>query len=181
MFCSKCGTKNPDDTKYCGGCGLDVSNGGVATIDIVNFNYYGKNWKGAHVLPLGLWNGSAYYDVAVDDDYVYLIKLPPYSSGFWYGLIGLFVLNLLGVLIGAAIGGGIDTNKRESYRSSWVNEDGKIISRLFEGRIFKKIPIAELKNSAIFKKSSFKFAIGEKNYIFKTGSKQLSNFLNATS
>jgi hypothetical protein len=57
----------------------------------------------------------------------------------------------------------------------------EVISRLFEGRIFKKIPIAELKNSAIFKKSSFKFAIGEKNYIFKTGSKQLSNFLNATS
>jgi hypothetical protein len=132
------------------------------------------------VLPLGLWNGSGYYDVATDNEYVYLIRLPSYSSAFWYGFIGLFLLNIIGVLIGAAIGGSIDTNKRASFRSAWIDENDRIISRLYEGRIFKKILVSELKHSAVFKRTSFTFGIDNKNYVFKTGPKQLSKFINST-
>ena len=88
MFCSKCGAKNPENTKYCGGCGLDISNAGIASTETAIFEFYGKNWKGAHVLPFGLWNDSGYYDIAIDNNYVYFIKLPSYSSAFWYGILG---------------------------------------------------------------------------------------------
>ena len=181
MFCSKCGTKNHDNTKYCGGCGLDISRAGVASTEAVNFQYYGKNWRGAQYLPLGIWRSSAYYDVAVDNKFVYLIKFPPYSSAFWYGFVGFFLLSLIGVIIGAAIGGRVDSNKRANFRSTWIGEQDHIISRLYEGRIFKKIPINQLKSNTIFKKSSIKFAIDDKNYIFKTAQTQMIKFVNATS
>jgi len=179
MFCSKCGTKNPDNTKYCSGCGLEVNESGVTSTEAVTFQYYGKNWKGAQYLPLGLWRSSAYYDVAVDNNYVYLIKFPPYSSAFWYGFIGLFLLNIIGVLIGAAIGGNVDSNKRASFRSAWIDEKDRIISRLYEGRVFRKIPIDQLKNNSTFKKAAIKFAINDKNYIYKTGPNQMTKFVSA--
>lgn len=172
MFCSKCGAKNSDNVKFCGGCGFDISKDGVAESSIQKFKYYGKNWKGARLLPLGLWSGSTYYDVAADNDYVYFIKLPPYSSAFWLGLLGLFVLNIIGLLIGVAVGGSIDSNKREATRKTWI-DDEKLVSRLYEGRIFQKIKILDLQGNAKFKRNSLVFAINDKNHIFKTSSNQL--------
>lgn len=181
MFCSKCGAKNPENTKYCGGCGLDISNAGIASTETVIFEFYGKNWKGAHVLPFGLWNGSGYYDIAVDKNYVYFIKLPSYSSAFWYGILGLLLLNIIGLFIGVAIGGSKDEKKRASFRSAWINQEGNIVSRLYEGRVFQKITVQEIKQNAVFKRNSLTFNIAGKNYIFKTGTKQFEKFVNATS
>ncbi|MEX0910109.1 MAG: zinc ribbon domain-containing protein [Candidatus Paceibacterota bacterium] len=180
MFCSKCGAKNSEDVKFCGGCGFDISKDGVAESNVQKFKYYGKNWKGARLLPLGLWSGSTYYDVAVDNDYVYFIKLPPYSSAFWFGLLGLIVLNLIGLLIGVAVGRNIDSNKRESTRKTWINDE-KIVSRLYEGRVSQKIKISNLRDNAKFKKNSLVFAINDKNHIFKTSSKQFTEFTNSLS
>lgn len=179
MYCSKCGTKNSDNIKYCGGCGLEIDGSGIASAGAANFRYYGKNWKGAQYLPLGLWRSSAYYDIAVDNDYVYFIKLPSYSSAFWSGFLGFFILSLIGVIIGAAIGGRVDSNKRASFRSAWIDEQDRIISRLYEGRIFKKVPIDQLKSNATFKKAAIKFAIEGRNYVFKNVSTQMTKFVRA--
>ncbi len=177
MFCSKCGAQNPENTKYCGNCGLDVSNSGVASNEVHNFSYYGKNWRGARLLPLGLWSGTTSYDVAVDSKYVYFLKFPNYSSAFWYGVLGLLLLNLVGLFIGAYWGGSVDTKKRASYRSAWIDANGKIISRRYEAVVFQKVSIEDVKDVAKFKSNSLVFAISGKNYIFRTWTSDFKNFL----
>lgn len=170
MFCEHCGTKIEDGAEFCQNCGRKV---GISlptetaktsapeqmkTGDI----FYSKEWHQKGVFAI---SSTLRFDVLVDDQYLYLIKLPKYNNSTLGLFLGLIIGNIIGAYIGSSIGESSDEKKRQWYRSAWVNTDGKLISRDYEHDVFKKIPLNNLKGNIVFKKSRFTITIEEKKII----------------
>src|SRR5262245_49338013 len=83
----------------------------------------------------------------VDENYLYTIKLPPYNGFIWGTLLGLLLLNIIGMAIGSSIGQSRDTKKRKWYRSAWIDSEKKLTSRHFMDDVFLTVPLEDLKGN----------------------------------
>jgi len=172
MFCAKCGKENSDNATFCAGCGVTLNAAQVHTSEKY-FSYYGKDWQRKGVMG---FSAMPYHDVAVDDMYIYVIELPKYSWATWGTVIGLVLLNLIGALIGYAIGSSRDSGKRQGCRSSWVGANGQIISRKFEVLTFQKIPLSDAHKILSLDSKSFCYVENDKKFKFKTTKKGMERF-----
>jgi len=183
MFCEHCGIKKEEDAIFCQNCG---ERGGLNKIKSVNDLvepetqlslsgsediFYSKEW---HQKNYFIISSLPTIDISVDDNYLYLIKLPRYNGNTIGVLVGLVLLNLIGVLIGSSIGSSSDRKKREWYRSAWVNSNGKVTSREFLNNLYKKIPLSELRGKMTFSKKKFVLRTIDKKIILGKGEVELA-------
>lgn len=172
MFCAKCGKENQETATFCAGCGVSLKDGAIPT-EGEYFSYYGKDWQRKGVMG---FSAMPYHDVAVTDKNIYIIELPKYSWATWGTVIGLILLNLLGALIGYAIGSSHDSSKRQGCRSAWVGADGQILSRKFEALTFQKIPLDNVQQILSLDTKSFTYVENDKKFKFKTSKKGIERF-----
>jgi len=121
-------------------------------LDIRNSNFfYSENWR----MEVFAFGSLPFFDVMVDNEYLYLIEMPKWKhDGFKEKLILFFSL-FLGLLGAYYVG---DTRKikyYKTYRSSWINSDSRLTSQDYVKHIFLKVPIADLKASITFGKNKF--------------------------
>lgn len=115
----------------------------------INIKFYSEDWRRIQVLAI---TSLPYYDIMVDENNIYLIKLPKYNSTILGLFLGFIFFPLIGAFPGAFIGSQIDAKKRKNYRSTWLNFDSKIISQDYKKDIFLKLPLKNFKNNLILKK-----------------------------
>ena len=152
MFCTHCGTKIRENGKFCQACGYKTKTSEAAKAPIVavlnsEAKLYSTDWRKVKTLAAF---SLPYFDILIDKNNLYLIKLPTYSSAGVGLLIGLFVLNIIGAIIGHSIGKSMDLKDRARYRSKWIDADSKLTSQDFEKNIFLKIPLADLQPNVSF-------------------------------
>lgn len=80
---------------------------------------YSKNWKKAGILG----SSSGKYDVIVYDGKLSIMK-HSVNMALILGLLGLLILNLVGVVLGGLIGYSIDRSKVKKNRSKFLDNDG---------------------------------------------------------
>ena len=178
MFCSKCGQNNPDEAVFCSQCGTSLSEIMESLSVSGNFRYYGRNWKRVKSLAV---ISLPYYDVAVDDEFIYLIEIPKYQAAAW-GILILVTLSLsiIGIVFGiiiAVIGASRDTRKRNDFRGTWIDEDNNIKSKKYEAVTFQKIPLQKASSILDMKKRSFSIVINGNKFTFKTYAKDFEKFM----
>lgn len=175
MFCKKCGNKIGDSVSFCVKCGTKIN-------DQVNkvsgrANFYSADWTRKKIFAIA---SLPYYDVMVDDNYIYLIKLPKYSGAATGLILGLILANILGAFIGSSIGSSSDTKKRKKYREGWIDSGQRIISQNFEKDVFLKIPINGVKKLLTLEKHRITYIMeGEKIVLQKNKQEveRLNNYL----
>ena len=158
MFCEHCGTKLEEDFQFCQNCGCKASATSIVSEPdsktherILNGDiFYSKEWHQKGVFAI---SSTSRFDVLVDDQYLYLIKLPKYNNSTVGLFLGLIIGNIIGAYVGSSIGESSDEEKRQWYRSAWLNADGKLISKDYEHDIFRKILLNNLRGNIVFKKS----------------------------
>ena len=141
----------------------------TADQEIKTPKYYSDDWKRKKVWAVA---SLPYFDVMIDENYLYTIKLPQYSGAAWGLFIGLILANIIGMAIGAAIGGSNDTKKRKWYRSAWM-VDGKLTSNHYVNDIFLKVPLRELKGKIEFGKNKFTLTQGEQKIVLQKSQKAI--------
>lgn len=162
MYCEHCGVKKEDGAIFCHSCGKkaetvsDHTNveDAVVTNDSPILDgkdiFYSKEWRLKNFFAI---SSLPKLDVLIENDTLYLIKLPNYSGSTTGGIIGFFVGSIIGAAIGASIGESSDRKKREWYRSAWIDSEGKLISREYTRDIYIETPLSVLKNNVSFNKS----------------------------
>ncbi len=138
MFCEHCGVKKEEGAIFCQSCGKKteistekakhkvVDQKTEPVISKLSDNiFYSKEWDQKAVFVIA---SLPKVDVMVDDENLYIIKLPKYSGRATGLILGLIVLNIIGAVIGDSIGASSDRKKREWYRSAWIDSEGKITS-----------------------------------------------------
>lgn len=172
MFCEKCGHKTEKGTKFCINCGNRISDETLprplstthkeegAKMNI----FYSPEWRRKNGFNVA---SVPCFDVLIDKDNFYLIKIKKYHSSTLGLFLGLLIGNILGAYIGASIGESSDKKKRQWYRSAWVDENNNVTSRNYEHDVFIKIPLNELKNSITFhhKKNKVKIKYNGKEIV----------------
>ncbi len=100
--------------------------------------FYGESWrrKGSS-LNFTFKKKPLYFDVMIDDRYLYLIEMPSYDSDS----VGLFFP--FGALIGMAVDSE-NFRKRQEFRSTWIDNKEDIISNDYEKYLLLKIPLKDL-------------------------------------
>lgn len=178
MFCEHCGTKLEKDAQFCQNCGRktagisEVQETSSKTQDSMSFgtaDFYSEDWRRKKVWAVA---SLPYMDVMVDKDNLYAIKLPSYSGAAWGFFIGLVIANIIGMAIGAAIGGSNDTKKRKWYRSAWI-VDGKLTSNHWTNDVFLKVPLRELKGKIEFGKNKFTLTQGDQKLVLQKSQKEV--------
>lgn len=178
MFCEHCGTKLEKDAQFCQNCGRKAV--GVSTTPNTSpqpqetaplsvAEFYSEDWRRKKVWAVA---SLPYMDVMVDKDNFYAIKLPSYSGAAWGFFIGLVIANIIGMAIGAAIGGSNDTKKRKWYRSAWI-VDGKLTSNHWVNDVFLKVPLHELKGKIEFGKNKLTITYGEQKLVLQKSQKEV--------
>lgn len=164
MFCEHCGTKIEDGAEFCQNCGRKTSTSSAAPKSSTSTPpttpekaiggdiFYSEDWRKKGGIAI---TSLPYYDVMVDGDYLYVIKMPKYNNATLGFILGLVVLNILGAAIGSSMGSSSDKKKRKWYRSAWVNSDRQLTSREYVNDIFLKIPLKNLKDHIIIAKRKF--------------------------
>lgn len=186
MFCEHCGAKKEDGAIFCQSCGKKTE--GVVekvkhkvvtpptepTASNLNDNiFYSKEWDQKAVFVIA---SLPKVDVMVDDENLYIIKLPKYSGRATGLILGLIVLNIIGAAIGDSIGASSDRKKREWYRSAWIDSEGKITSREYLNNLVIKVPLASLKGKIVFEKKKFVFTDGDRKLTLKKSTVDLDRF-----
>lgn len=143
MLCSKCGKDNKENSKFCQHCGAQfVLSGNNVTVKITELDvrFYSKEW-------LRTWGIATVprVDIIIDQKNFSLIKFPPSYFSTVCFVVGLIVLNLLGAVIGVAIGSYLDKQRRERLRLTWVNSEGDVTSAEYRNYIYLTIPLNDLK------------------------------------
>lgn len=201
-FCSKCGNKteeqvqlntckdcdtiNKEGAKFCQSCGkkaeIQIKNMKHETFTpstepiVSNFNddiFYSKEWDQKAVFVIA---SLPKVDVMVDDENLYIIKLPKYSGRATGLILGIILLNIIGAVIGDFIGASSDRKKREWYRSAWIDSEGKITSREYLNNLVIKVPLASLKGKIVFEKKKFIFTDGDRKLTLKKSMVDLDLF-----
>lgn len=147
MFCKKCGNEIGNSVSFCVKCGTKINDQVNKVSSKVNF--YSADWTRKKVFAIA---SLPYYDVMIDDTYIYLIKLPKYSAAATGLIVGLVLANIIGAFIGSSIGSSSDTKKRKKYREGWIDSGQRIISQNFEKDVYFKIPISKAKELLIMEK-----------------------------
>lgn len=138
MFCKKCGNKINDGSSFCKECGTKI--GISANNSLGKANFYSEDWTKKQFLAI---SSLTYFDVMIDDNFIYFIKLPKYNSSTVGLIVGLLLFNIVGAFIGNMIGSSSDTKKRKNYRGTWIDSEQNIISQNFENDFCFKIPISK--------------------------------------
>lgn len=186
MFCEHCGVKKEDGAIFCQSCGKktetavkEVKHKVVTpptepTTSILNDNiFYSKEWDQKAVFVIA---SLPKVDVMVDDENLYIIKLPKYGGRATGLILGLIVLNIIGAAIGDSIGASSDRKKREWYRSAWIDSEGKITSREYLNNLVIKVPLASLRGKIVFEKKKFIFTDGDRKLTLKKSTVDLERF-----
>lgn len=186
MFCEYCGIKKEKDAVFCQSCGkkTDVNTetvmNGVAEkkTDPVIFKlsddiFYSKEWDQKAIFVIA---SLPKVDVMVDDESLYIIKLPKYGGRATGLILGLIALNIIGAVIGDSIGASSDRKKREWYRSAWIDSEGKITSREYLNNLVIKVPLASLRGKIVFEKKKFIFTDGDRKLTLKKSTVDLEHF-----
>lgn len=204
MFCTNCGNQIRQGAKFCNRCGktLNIINrsapsttievtpkrkklfqsdeqkipqmaeNNVAQVTVLNkCLFYNENWQRVKFI-----GGGAYYDILIDKDNLYMIWLPSYSSATVGTIVGLFVLQLLGAILGYYIGKSEDDKKRKQFRSKWINAQYELISNEYENRVIYKIPLSELRNILEVKRNKFILNYNGQKLKFRKNSKAIEMF-----
>ncbi len=185
MFCEHCGTKIEDGAEFCQNCGNKTSASSsaqksnsptppitpekIVTGDI----FYSKEWDQKAVFVIA---SLPKVDIMIDDENLYIIKLPKYGGRATGLILGLIVLNIIGAAIGDSIGASSDRKKREWYRSAWIDSEGKITSREYLNNLVIKVPLTSLKGKIVFEKKKFIFTDGDKKLTLKKSTVDLDRF-----
>ena len=174
MFCAKCGKENQELATFCASCGIALNFDAPQT-EVDYFSYYGKDWQRKGVMG---FSAMPYHDIAVTDKNLYIIELPKYSWSTWGTVIGLILLNLLGAIVGYAIGSSRDSSKRQGCRAAWVGLNSEITSRKFEALTFQKIPLDTAQQVLSLETKSFSYVENDKTFKFKTSKKGMERLKN---
>lgn len=164
------------DGQFCPNCGRKIAEA-IAPTDsapsedtaVNTAEYYSEDWRRKKVWAVA---SLPYFDVMVDKDNFYTIKMPSYNGAAWGLFIGLILANIIGMAIGAAIGGNNDAKKRRWYRSAWV-VDGKLTSNHYANDIFLKIPLRELRGKIEFGKNKFTLTQDDKKIVLQKSQKAI--------
>lgn len=179
MFCENCGTKIKGDADFCHNCGVQLNQADHAILiaetssfikDDISIVFYSRDW---HQKKVFVVNSFPYVDILIDKNNLYLIKLPRYHGSIIGALIGFIVLSIIGALVGYSIGSDKDKDKREWFRSAWVDKNNKITSLEFRNNLYKQIPLNDLKNKLFFKERKLVFDFGHKNNKVSFGKSQV--------
>ncbi len=186
MFCEHCGVKKEEGAIFCQGCGgkTEITTKKVkhevidqkieSVISNLSDNiFYSKEWDQKAVFVIA---SLPKVDVMVDDENLYIIKLPKYSGRATGLILGFIALNIIGAAIGDSIGASSDLKKREWYRSAWIDSEGKIASLEYLNNLVIKVPIASLKGKIVFKKKKFIFTDGDRKLTLKKSTVELDRF-----
>ena len=187
MFCEHCGTKIEDGAQFCQSCGKKTGSSSSHISDKKEFHhstpvetqidnkdiFYSKEWNQKAVFVVA---SLPKVDIMVDDENLYIIKLPKYGGSATGLILGLIVLNIIGAAIGESIGASSDRKKREWYRSAWIDSEGKITSREYLNNLVKKVPLVSLKDHIVFEKKKFILTIDDKKITLKKGAVDLDRF-----
>jgi hypothetical protein len=115
--------------------------------------FYSTDWR-QEVFAFG---SLPFFDVMIDNEYLYLIKMPEAKLNnvkeYFISFASLFTGS--GLIGFYAIG---DTRKikyYKTYRLSWVDSDNKLTSQDYEKHVFLKVPLSDLKDKITFGKNKF--------------------------
>lgn len=177
MFCGDCGSKIEKGASFCQSCGQEVIDLKATSVNPVNKEnidlgdvFYSKEW---HQKNYFILSSLPTIDILVDDNSLYLIKLPRYHGNTIGVIIGFVLLNLIGALVGSSLGSSSDNKKREWYRSAWVDSSGKVTSREFLNNLYKKVPLNELRGKMTFSKKKFILRLVDEKIILGRGEVEL--------
>lgn len=181
MFCGNCGKSVREDNKFCANCGTSAD----SSTEVVNLDeevYYSKDWPKAKALAIA---SVSRFDILITKENFYLLKMPSTQKGALYLIIGLFVLNIIGAVIGAMIGESSDEKKRSRFRAQWIDSDERLISREYEKAIHFRISLTTLKNCLTFSEGKFvEINYGSEKVVLKKGKEafsRLETFVNGLS
>lgn len=186
MYCEHCGVKKKEDAIFCQSCGekteittekvkhevINQQTDSIAS-SLSDDVFYSKEWnqKASFVI-----SSLPIVDILVDDKNLYIIKLPKYNGSTIGTILGLFVLSLIGAVIGNSIGASSDRKKREWYRSAWVDSGGKVTSREYLNNLVKQISLISLKDKITFEKNKFILIVDDKKIKIKKSQVELDHF-----
>jgi hypothetical protein len=171
MFCEHCGNKLEADAQFCHNCGKQVS--GISTGAVFSVvEFYSEDWRRKSAFGVG---PRKYFDIILDKDFLYIIRIPSYSGRLWGFIFGLLLLNIIGAAIGSSWGDSSDTKKRKWYRSAWI-QDGQVITNDFVQDIFLKVPVESLKQNLLLGENSFTLSQGDKTIVLKKWHKEFERF-----
>jgi hypothetical protein len=181
MFCEHCGTKIEQNAEYCQNCGNKVAIVSKAPTTPTKVEetskmedvFYSSDWERKNSFMSG-----GFFDVMADKKYLYIIKMPSYSASTWGGLIGLFLLFIIGAAIGSALGSSHDRRKRQWYRSAWIDAGNKLTSQEYVGDVFLKVPLEKLKGSLTLSRNRFALQYEGKKIVLKKYHDEFVKFYN---
>ncbi len=176
MFCKTCGNEIKSSSSFCGKCGTKIDKHTNNNLNQVIF--YSEDWTRKKVFAVA---SLPYFDVMVDDNFVYFIELPKYSSATTGLIVGLLLFNILGAFFGNMIGSSSDAKKRRIYRETWINPGQQIISGDFRKNTYLKIPINKVKETLSLEKHRITFLEGNEKVVLQKNKKEverLNNYLN---
>lgn len=179
MFCEHCGVLVIKDMTFCQNCGVKIvdaynENPSIDSKQDVGSIFYSKDWRKAQLLT---FSSYSYFDLLVDDEYFYLIKIPKYHASAWGTLIGLLLFNIIGAAIGSSIGSSSDSKKRESYRFKWVDANNQISSKAYDENLYLKIPINKLRESMVIEKNKISISYNGNIIRIKKYKKEFEKFV----
>ena len=163
MFCSNCGNKIKKGAQFCQNCGNDIRADSRKKLHVTSSNltisdkkisedlFYSEDWSRTKVFVIAT---IPHFDILIDEEYLYLIRFPISHSGALGSFLGFMLFSIIGAVIGAIIGNSSDRKKRKKYRSVWVNSNHDLVSGEYEKYIFLKIPISQLGDSLVLKKTN---------------------------
>lgn len=175
MFCKKCGNEIKNSASFCVKCGTKISV--FADNDLSQAHFYSEDWTRKKVFAIA---SLPYFDVMIDDSYVYFIRLPKYTSATVGLIVGLLLFNILGAFVGSMIGSSNDAKKRKKYREAWIDSGQKIISKNFEKDVYFKILISKAKELLTLEKHRITVLYGDKTIVLQKNKKEverLNNYL----
>ncbi len=145
MKCANCKTEIESDAKFCHICRskVDSSNttGKVSVIEKNEALFYSQNWERTRIMT---FSQLPRFDILITEQFLYLIALPTSLAHDVGGIFGI---------VGSVVASFAEKKAGNKTRSSWLDSNQQLTSREYEKISPLKIPIENLKDSLLFKKS----------------------------
>ena len=173
MFCKNCGNKINDSSNFCKTCGTKTSV--FISNSLGKAHFYSEDWTKKQFLAIA---SLPRFDVMIDDNFIYFIELPRYHSSAVGLIVGLLIFNILGAIIGYAIGNSSDVEKRKNCRATWIDSEQNIISRNFENDFCFKIPISRANELLTLEKHRIIVSYNSEEIVLRKNKKEVEKFKN---